>query len=56
AVGEPPLFLSASVLFAVRDAITSARDDANLSSVFRLDTPAVPERIRMVCQDQFMQK
>ncbi|PIK35232.1 putative xanthine dehydrogenase/oxidase, partial [Apostichopus japonicus] len=44
AVGEPPLFLSASVLFAVRDAITSARDDANLSSVFRLDTPAVPEK------------
>ncbi|KAJ8045748.1 Xanthine dehydrogenase/oxidase [Holothuria leucospilota] len=51
AVGEPPLFLSASVFFAVKDAISAARADASLPLLFRLDTPAVPERVRMACQD-----
>lgn len=53
AVGEPPLFLSASVFFAIKDAISSARFDAGLKGTFRLDSPASSERIRMACQDQF---
>lgn len=56
AVGEPPLFLSASIFFAIKDAISSARTDAGLSGTFRLDSPASSERIRMACQDQFTMK
>ncbi|XP_019624369.1 PREDICTED: xanthine dehydrogenase/oxidase-like [Branchiostoma belcheri] len=53
AVGEPPLLLAFSVFFAIKDAISSARADAGLKGVFRLDSPATAERIRMACQDQF---
>lgn len=53
AIGEPPLFLSASVFFAVKDAISSARGDAGHGNMFQLNSPATPENIRMACQDQF---
>nr|XP_022334415.1 xanthine dehydrogenase/oxidase-like isoform X1 [Crassostrea virginica] len=53
AIGEPPLFLAASVFFATKDAISSARVDADLSGYFQLQSPATPERIRMACQDEF---
>ncbi|XP_078504361.1 xanthine dehydrogenase/oxidase-like [Lissotriton helveticus] len=53
AVGEPPLFLSASVFFAIKDAIASARSDVGLTGPFRLDSPATPERIRGACVDNF---
>ncbi|KAH7665527.1 xanthine dehydrogenase/oxidase protein [Dioscorea alata] len=53
AVGEPPFFLAASVFFAIRDAITAARAEENLFDWFPLDNPATPERIRMVCTDNF---
>ncbi|XP_053917784.1 xanthine dehydrogenase/oxidase isoform X2 [Cuculus canorus] len=53
AVGEPPLFLSASVFYAIKDAIYSARKDSGLSELFRLDSPATPERIRNACVDVF---
>ncbi|XP_072032537.1 xanthine dehydrogenase/oxidase-like [Amphiura filiformis] len=53
AIGEPPLFLAASVFFAIKDAITSARADAGVSEEFRLDSPATSDRIRMACVDQF---
>jgi len=56
AIGEPPLFLSASVFFAAKEAIAAARADAGLHGNFRLDSPATPERIRMACEDQFTQK
>jgi len=53
-IGEPPLFLSSSVFFGIKEAITSARVDAGLGSgYFRLDSPATAERIRMACADQF---
>lgn len=51
AVGEPPLFLGSSVMWAIKDAIYSARKDAGLEGYFVLDTPATPERIRMACSD-----
>lgn len=50
-VGEPPLILAASVFYAIKDAVTSARGDAGLDGVFRLDSPATAERIRMACPD-----
>ena len=53
AIGEPPLFLAASVFFAIKDAISSARSDAGMPIEFRLDSPATAERIRMACVDQF---
>ncbi|XP_013399614.1 xanthine dehydrogenase/oxidase-like [Lingula anatina] len=52
-VGEPPLMLAASVFYAIKDAISSARADAGKSRTFRLDSPATSERIRMACEDQF---
>lgn len=53
AVGEPPLFLAASVFFAIKDAVAAARLEAGLSGPFRLDSPATAERIRIACADRF---
>ncbi|ROL53594.1 Xanthine dehydrogenase/oxidase [Anabarilius grahami] len=53
AVGEPPLFLAASVFYAIKDAITAARTESGLTGPFRLDSPATPERMRNACQDKF---
>nr|XP_033794956.1 xanthine dehydrogenase/oxidase [Geotrypetes seraphini] len=53
AVGEPPLFLSASIFFAIKDAISTARAESGLTGLFRLDSPATPERIRNACVDDF---
>lgn len=53
AVGEPPLFLAASVFFAVKDAVRSARSESGLKGPFRLDSPATAERIRTACSDRF---
>ncbi|KAM8785131.1 xanthine dehydrogenase/oxidase isoform 1-T1 [Rhynchonycteris naso] len=56
AVGEPPLFLAASVFFAIKDAIRAARaqhTDTNAKELFRLDSPATPEKIRNACVDKF---
>ncbi|KAK8737718.1 hypothetical protein OTU49_004207 [Cherax quadricarinatus] len=56
AVGEPPLFLAASVFFAIKEAVAAARAEQNLDPVFRLDSPATAERIRMACQDFITKK
>ncbi|XP_035258451.1 xanthine dehydrogenase/oxidase-like [Anguilla anguilla] len=53
AVGEPPLFLAASVFYAIKDAIGAARAESGLSGPFRLDSPTSPERIRNACEDSF---
>ncbi|KAK2141206.1 hypothetical protein LSH36_1140g00006 [Paralvinella palmiformis] len=53
AIGEPPLFLSSSVFFAIHDAISAARHDAGYDNYFTLHSPATAERIRMACVDQF---
>ena len=42
-VGEPPLFLGASVFFAVKDAIRTARIERGFSKEFQLDAPATAE-------------
>lgn len=57
AVGEPPLFLAASVLFAIHEAILAARTDAlqegalHQNTPFILPSPATAERIRLACGD-----
>nr|XP_045005149.1 xanthine dehydrogenase/oxidase [Jaculus jaculus] len=56
AVGEPPLFLAASIFFAIKDAIRAARaqhPEYNAKQLFQLDSPATPEKIRNACVDQF---
>ncbi|KAK2191208.1 hypothetical protein NP493_57g06070 [Ridgeia piscesae] len=53
AIGEPPLFLAASIFFAIRHAIAAARADVGLNDFFQLDSPATAEKIRMACIDQF---
>lgn len=56
AVGEPPLFLASSVFYAIKDAIMFARRESGVEGIFRLDSPATSERIRMACVDQFTQQ
>ncbi|XP_051880287.1 xanthine dehydrogenase/oxidase-like [Pristis pectinata] len=51
AVGEPPLFLAASIFFAIKDAIVAARAASGVMEPFRLDSPATPDRIRVACVD-----
>ncbi|XP_038627859.1 xanthine dehydrogenase/oxidase-like [Tachyglossus aculeatus] len=56
AVGEPPLFLAASIFFAIKDAIGASRaqrSGCQLDPLFQLDSPATPERIRNACVDRF---
>lgn len=65
AVGEPPLFLAASVFFALQDAVLAARRDAvqecedrrgggTVSTVLVMDSPATAERLRLACGDFFL--
>ncbi|XP_065174332.1 xanthine dehydrogenase [Atheta coriaria] len=56
AVGEPPLFLASSALFAIREAVKAARVDAGLPEAFKLDAPATCAKIRMGCQDHLTAK
>lgn len=56
AVGEPPLVLASSVFFAIREAITAARQERNLDGNFVLLSPASSARIRMACEDEFTEK
>ncbi|KAK5847441.1 hypothetical protein PBY51_016565 [Eleginops maclovinus] len=53
AVGEPPLFLAASVFYAIKDAVSAARVESGLHGPSRLDSPASAERIRNACSDKF---
>jgi len=54
-IGEPPLFLGASVLFALREAVKAAREsaavDAPAMGVVQLDSPATAERLRIAVGD-----
>jgi len=54
AIGEPPVFLGASVFWAIKKAVAAARKDAGLSGYFKLDSPATAERIRMACYDSLI--
>lgn len=52
-LGEAGMFLGSSVLFAIYDAVTTARKERGLSDIFPLNSPATPEVIRMACTDEF---
>eukprot|EP01006_Ploeotia_vitrea_P034718 TRINITY_DN65790_c9_g1_i1.p1 TRINITY_DN65790_c9_g1~~TRINITY_DN65790_c9_g1_i1.p1 ORF type:complete len:1383 (+),score=788.36 TRINITY_DN65790_c9_g1_i1:28-4149(+) len=52
-VGEPPILLSASAVFAIRDAIKAARAEEGVASSYvPLDMPLTCERIRLACADR----
>jgi len=50
------LFLAASVFYAIKDAIAFARRESGVEGIFRLDSPATSERIRMACVDRFTEQ
>ncbi|XP_010216199.1 PREDICTED: aldehyde oxidase [Tinamus guttatus] len=52
-IGEAGLFLGCSVFFALRDAVTSVRNERGLSKAFTLHSPLTPEQIRAACADDF---
>lgn len=54
AVGEPPLFLSSSIFFAIRNAIAEARKEEDLNDNFELISPATSARIRVACHDKII--
>ena len=56
AVGEPPLFLAASVFYAIKAAIRSARLESGITGDFQLDSPATAERIRLGCEDELVRR
>jgi xanthine dehydrogenase/oxidase len=64
AIGEPPFFLGASAVFAIKDAINAARSSSVSNTTptvetpnyyYPLDLPATSERIRMACIDEITQ-
>lgn len=55
-VGEPPLFLGASVFFAIRGALKAARKQEGCEEVLALQSPATVERIRVSCKDEIVRR
>ena len=53
-IGEPPLFLGATVLFALRDALLSARRDNAVMEPLVLDSPATAEKLRLAVGDDLL--
>ncbi|KAH8090191.1 xanthine dehydrogenase [Aureococcus anophagefferens] len=51
AVGEPPFFLGASVLFALQHAVQARRADRGVPGYLGLRAPATPGKLRMHCRD-----
>lgn len=56
AVGEPPLFLACSTMFAIREAVSAAREEEGLQGWFRMDAPATAATIRLACEDTLTRK
>ena len=52
--GEPPLFLGATVFFALRDALVSSRRDHGVEEHLTLDSPATAERLRLAVGDNIL--
>jgi xanthine dehydrogenase/oxidase len=53
-VGEPPLFLGATVLFALREALVAARKMNGVTEPLVLDSPATAERLRLAVGDEIL--
>ncbi len=55
-IGEPPLFMGATVLFALREALISARRDNGVTEPLVLDSPATAERLRLAVGDEILKR
>ncbi|KAG4440065.1 hypothetical protein IFR05_004458 [Cadophora sp. M221] len=55
-VGEPPLFLGATVLFALREAVRSARRENGVEEPLVMDSPATAERLRLLVGDEILKR
>lgn len=53
-IGEPPVFMGSSVLFALREAVKSARDDNGVTEPLVLDSPATAENLRLLIGDDLL--
>ena len=54
--GEPPLFLGATVFFALREAVRAAREMNGVKEPLVLDSPATAERLRLAVADDLVSK
>uniref|UniRef100_A0A2I3GXZ7 FAD-binding PCMH-type domain-containing protein n=1 Tax=Nomascus leucogenys TaxID=61853 RepID=A0A2I3GXZ7_NOMLE len=52
-LGESGMFLGSSVFFAIADAVATVRRERDIAEDFTVQRPAMPERVRMACADQF---
>ncbi|KAM8934727.1 aldehyde oxidase 1-like [Pelodytes ibericus] len=50
-VGECAVFLGSSVYFAIKDAVDSAREERGLPKDITFNSPLVPDKVRMACDD-----
>lgn len=48
-VGEPPMILANSIIFAAKKAVYAAREEAGDTTFFQLDIPATPEKLQTLC-------
>lgn len=55
-IGEPPLFLGATVFFALREAVRAAREMNGVKEPLVLDSPATAERLRLAVADDLVRK
>jgi xanthine dehydrogenase/oxidase len=56
-VGEPPLFLGASVYFALRDAVVAARKQNGITELLTgFSSPCTAEILRLACGDDLVVK
>jgi xanthine dehydrogenase/oxidase len=49
AIGEPPIILSNSIYFAIKNAIAAARLDKGIDEHFKLDLPSTVDKISSAC-------
>jgi xanthine dehydrogenase/oxidase len=50
-IGEPPILLSSSVVFALRAAVSAAREQNGYREFHEMHLPYTSERVRMACAD-----
>ncbi|ODV89306.1 hypothetical protein CANCADRAFT_32605 [Tortispora caseinolytica NRRL Y-17796] len=55
-IGEPPLFLGSTVLFAIREAVKAGRKQFGLDDVLVLNSPCTAERIRLAVGDDIIKR
>lgn len=55
-IGEPPLMLGSSAMFAMRAAVMARRAALGLDAHYALDAPTTSERLRLACEDDIVRR